>query len=129
MDQINIVDLEIWARVGVSDEERANPQRLLLAVQMSHDLSAAGRRDDLVHTIDYFVVTQRLLAFARTREWRLIETLAAEVATLILDEFKPRSVTIEVKKFVIPQAQYVSVCITRPAKAVPPSNPGTLAGA
>jgi dihydroneopterin aldolase len=31
----------------------------------------------------------------------LIETLAADIASTVLEEFKPRSVTVEVKKFVI----------------------------
>ncbi len=34
---------------------------------------------------------------------------------MILCEFKPSRVTVEVKKFVIPQASHVSVRVTRPA--------------
>ena len=43
-------------------------------------------------------------------------TLAANVADLIMDEYKPQAVSVEVKKFSIPQARFVSVSlgITRP---------------
>ena len=107
--KISIVDLEVFYRVGVPDAERAEPQRLLLTVEMESDFSAAARSDFLGHTIDYFAVTQRLLQLGEGREWKLIETLAADIATLVVSEFKPQAVAVEVKKFIIPQARHVSV--------------------
>jgi hypothetical protein len=38
------------------------------------------------------------------------------VANLVLGEFKPNSVTVEVKKFPIPKARHVSVSLTRQAR-------------
>ena len=110
---ISIVDLEVVYRVGVPDAERAQPQRLLLTVEMAADFYAAAKTDAIADTIDYFTVTQRLLKLGEGREWKLIEKLAADVADLILAEFKPQAVTVEVKKFVIPQARYVAVSLTR----------------
>ena len=109
MSQISIVDLEVFYRVGVPDAERAQPQRLLLTIEMESDFSAAATSDSIVDTIDYYAVTQKLLKFGESREWKLIEKLAADIAGLILAEFKPPAVTVEVKKFIIPQARYVSV--------------------
>jgi dihydroneopterin aldolase len=43
MSKISIVDLEVFYRVGVPDEERAQPQRLLLTVEMESDFSAAAK--------------------------------------------------------------------------------------
>jgi dihydroneopterin aldolase len=111
--KISIVDLEVFYRVGVPDAERARPQRLLLTVEMDCDFSAAARSDDVRDTIDYFAVSRRLLKFGEERSWKLIEKLAADIAGLILAEFKPQSVTVEVKKFPIPQARCVSVTVTR----------------
>src|ERR1039457_1471474 len=107
MSQISIVDLEVLYRVGVPDAERAQPQRLLLTVEMEADFSAAARSDAIADTIDYFAVTQRLLKFGAGREWKLLEKLAADIADTILAEFKPQSVRVEVKKFIIPQARHV----------------------
>jgi dihydroneopterin aldolase len=111
--KITIVDLEVFYHVGVPDEERAKLQRLLLTVEMDFDFSAAARSDDIRDTIDYFAVSRRLLKFGEGRSWKLIEKLAAEIADVVLSEFKPESVTVEVKKFPIPQARYVSVSLTR----------------
>ena len=113
MAKISIVDLEVFYRVGVPDVERAQPQRLLLTVELESNFSAAAASDFIVDTIDYYAVTQKLLKFGEGREWKLIEKLAADIAGLILAEFKPPAVTVEVKKFIIPQARHVAVSLTR----------------
>jgi len=111
MSRISIVDLEVFYHVGVPDAERAQPQRFLLTVEMESDFSAAAKSDSIADTIDYFAVTQRLLKFGEGREWKLLEKLAADIADMILSKFKPQSVTVEVKKFVIPQARWISVSL------------------
>jgi len=113
MSHIKIVDLEVFLSVGVTDEERASPQRLLLTVDMEFDFASAAMSDYLTQTIDYFAVAQRLLKCGEGRSWKLIEKLANDAADLILAEFQPRAVTVEVKKFCIPQARYVSVSLTK----------------
>jgi dihydroneopterin aldolase len=113
MPRISIVDLEVLYRVGVPDAERAQPQRLLLTVEMEFDFSAAAKSGSIADTIDYYAVTQRLLKFGAGREWKLIEKLAADIADTVLAEFKPAGVTVEVKKFIISQARYVSVSLRR----------------
>ena len=116
MDTITITDLEVSYCVGVPDEERATPQRLLLTVEMTHDFRAAAVEDELGGTIDYYAVTQRLLKFGDGVHWKLIETLAVDLAQIILEDFGPRSVTVEVKKFIIPEARHVSVRVRRPVE-------------
>ncbi len=116
MDKIRITDLEVFYQVGVTEEERAKPQRLLLTVEMEHDFTSAISRDNLAETLDYFAITQRLLRFGEACHWQLIETLAADIVAMIQDEFQAKTVSVEVKKFVIPQAAHVSVALTRPAR-------------
>lgn len=113
MSHISIVDLEVFYHVGVPDSERAQPQRLLLTVEMESDFSKAAKTDSIADTIDYFAVSQLLLKFGNGKSWKLIEKLAADIADAILSEFKPQRVTVEVKKFVIPQARHVSVSMAK----------------
>jgi FolB domain-containing protein len=113
MDVIHIRELEVFYRVGVPDDERAKPQRLLLDLQLHLDFRPAAAADDLSKTINYFAVTQRLLQFGDGREWRLIEKLAEDIASTILSEFHPARIRVEVKKFIIPQTRYISVAIER----------------
>lgn len=115
MDLIRICDLEVFFRVGVPDEERAQAQRLLLDITLRADFADAAMTDDLAKTIDYFAVCERLKGFGAGREWRLIEKLAEEISSALLDEFAPKSVRVEVKKFIIPGTRYVAVAIERTA--------------
>ncbi len=114
MDLITIMDLEVFCSVGITEAERARPQRLLVTVELSTNLARAAAADDLSRTIDYFAVSQRLLRFGEGRSWKLIESLASEIAARLLAEFRPAAVVVEVKKFVIPQARWVAVRLRRP---------------
>jgi FolB domain-containing protein len=113
MSFITIVDLEVFYRVGVTDDERAKPQRLLLTIDIKFDFSSAAVSGRVGRTIDYHEVVKHLLKFGESRNWRLIESVATDIATKILSEFHPESVTIEVKKFSIPETRYVSVSLTK----------------
>ena len=112
--------------VGVPDEKRAKPQRLLLTVGVDFDFSVAVKTDNLAGTIDYFAVTQRLLKFGEGRSWKLIEKLAADIADAVLSEFKPESVTVKVRKFPMPQARCVSVSLNRKKQLPAQAGTGTI---
>jgi FolB domain-containing protein len=111
--KISIIDLEVFYCVGVPDEERAKPQRLLLTIEMDFDFSTAAKTDSIADTIDYFAVSQRLLKFGEGKSWKLIEKLAADIQGMILSDFKSANVSVQVKKFPIPQASYVCVKVER----------------
>ena len=109
MSKITIVDLEVAYCVGVTDEERAKPQRLLVTVDMTFDFSSASVSDRIERTINYQTVAEDLLKFGEGRSWKLVEKLVANIADRILAEYKPEAVLVEVKKFSVPQARFVSV--------------------
>jgi 7,8-dihydroneopterin aldolase/epimerase/oxygenase len=113
MDRIVIKDLEVYYRVGVTTQERNAAQKLLLTVELDHNFDAAAKKDDLGATIDYAAVAQRLLGMGEGREWKLIESVAAEAAETVLREFGGSAIGVEVKKFVLPRAAYVSVRVDR----------------
>ncbi len=113
MSRISIVDLEVYYCVGVTDEERSKPQRLLLTVDMNYDFAAASVSDRIEKTINYQAVAEELLKFGEGRSWKLLEKLVDNLADLVLNRYRPQSVLVEVKKFVIPQARYVAVSLTR----------------
>ena len=118
MSKITIVDLEVFFCVGVSDEERAKPQRLLLSVDMDLDFSSAAVSDRITKSIDYNAVAQLQLKYGEGRSWKLIEKIANDIADRVLADFQPQGVTVEVKKFPFPQARYVSVRLNK-GRALP----------
>ncbi len=111
VSKITIMDLEVFWRVGVTPEERAKPQRLLVTVDMNVDFSSAAVSDRIEHTINYQQVADGLRTWGEARTWQLLEKMVTDISDWVLDEFKPHAVLVEVKKFVIPQAKFVSVTL------------------
>jgi len=113
MAKISIVDLELYLRVGVTEQERAQPQRLLVTVEMSRDVMSACLSDRIDETINYQEVADGLLGFGEGRSWNLIEKLAGDIADWVLEHYGPETMMVEVKKFVIAQARFVSVSLSK----------------
>jgi FolB domain-containing protein len=113
VDTITIKDLAVLCRIGVPDEERANPQRLLITVTMSGDFSKACTSDDIEQTLNYLDVSRRVVEFCRMESFKLIEKLAHELAGMVTREFGVEDVGIVVKKFILSEARYVSFELNR----------------
>ena len=112
-DKVIILDLEVRSRIGVTATERRKPQRLLITLEIEYPLQRAGKTDDLRETIDYDAVAKRVHTLAGKGERNLIERLAEEIAHLLLDRFRARSVVVTVKKFILSQTRFVAVTIQR----------------
>ena len=113
-DLIRLVDLEVWARLGVPEKERAQAQRLLLTLELYFaDLSACAGDDDLAKTIDYQKVAEQVERFSEKGSYRLLETYTEKLAGDLLAAFPLDGVKLTVKKFILPNAAHVAVEITR----------------
>ena len=110
---IEIRELELTARIGVPDEERAQPQRLTISIVLWPVADFAGLHDDIVHAIDYARVARDVKEFAERREDRLIETLASAVADHLLRRYAIARVQIELRKFILTDAQHTAVVLVR----------------
>ena len=69
--------------------------------------------DDIRNTIDYSEVCTETREFVRNRTDKLIETLADRLAEHLLQRFAMQRITIEIRKFVVPDAKFVAVTLTR----------------
>ena len=116
-DEIRIEELELMARVGVPDLERAEPQRLTVSMTLQPRCSFGDLGDDLSRTIDYAAVCEDLRRFVAGRQDKLIETLAHEMAEHLLRRFRLSRVELELRKFVLPETRYVAVRVVRQSVA------------
>src|SRR5438132_12764801 len=87
-DQIHIEGLEITARLGVSEEERALAQRLIFNITFWPKDDAATLDDDIARTVNYAAVCVEAKNFVEARADRLIETLADALAIHLLAVFE-----------------------------------------
>ena len=71
-DEIRIEELELTARVGVPDEERAQPQRLTLSLILQPSVNFADLSDDISRTVDYAAVCEEIRRFVSNRQDKLI---------------------------------------------------------
>ena len=118
VDKITIEDLAVYFHVGVPEDERMTAQKLLITLEMTKDLRSSATSDDLAETIDYADVCQDVKALGKpSRSWKLIETLASDICELVLTKFRPESVRVIVKKFIVPDTRWVSIDISRSRNA------------
>ena len=113
--QIHIEQLEIFAHVGVPGTERDKPQRLTVSITLWPARDLRDLNDDIGRTINYSAVCEETKKFAREQSAKLIETLADGIAAYLLKVFPIRKITVELRKFVLPDAQYAAVTVTRGA--------------
>jgi dihydroneopterin aldolase len=109
MNLIIIKGLEIDAFVGVPDDERKDLQRLLVNATLTPLNSFAEIGDEIDRTVDYHAAVRRITSLASSRPRRLIETLASEIAEMLVEEFPARRAEVEVRKFILPETEYVAV--------------------
>lgn len=112
LDTLELRDIELWLRIGITEQERAHPQRLFASVTMYCDTSRAGRSDRLADSIDYASVAA-VVSRAAELECETIEFLAESLAGEILSGFSLTAVGITVKKYPLPQVREVSISIVR----------------
>jgi dihydroneopterin aldolase len=105
--------LEVDTQIGVTDVERARPQRLLITIEMERDLAEAGRTDAESATTAYDVVANLIRQVVTERPRKLIEAVADEIAEAVLSRRLAVAVSVEVKKFSVPRTKCVSVQIRR----------------
>jgi len=97
-DRLIIERLEFQGYCGVTDAEREAPQPMAVDLELSLDMAPAAAADDLARTVDYLMVTERVLAIAQTQRFHLLETMAERMAQAILSECPVAEATLWVRK-------------------------------
>ena len=87
MDKIFIHALKTEAIVGIFDWERQVKQTVLVDIEFSADIRKAALSDSIDDTLNYKRVAKRVLAFVEVSQFHLVETLAENIAMLLLEDF------------------------------------------
>jgi 7,8-dihydroneopterin aldolase/epimerase/oxygenase len=112
-DEIILRGIEFSTHIGVPKEERAASQMLEADVTLRVARRFEDMADEIHRTVDYAAVADAVREVAASRERRLIETLAAEIADRLLRRFEIESIVIEVRKRILPRVDHVAVRIER----------------
>jgi dihydroneopterin aldolase len=92
---VEVTGLELAGRHGALDAEREGLQPFLYDVELELDEPAT---DELVQTADYREVVALIREVSHSRQFHLLESLAATIADTMLERFPARSVYVRVRK-------------------------------
>jgi dihydroneopterin aldolase len=98
MDTIFLRDLRVETIVGVWDWERKIRQTVSIDLEMAADIRRAAASDSLDDTLNYKLVAKRVQQFVAESSFQLVETLAENIAEVVLNDFDVPWVEVRVNK-------------------------------
>ena len=116
LDKLIVKDLAVNCRLGVYEREQAAPQPIWMDLELAIDARRAAEHDDAKDAVDYARVVALAKQHAESGAFHLMETLAEQVAALLLKETGCREVTVRVTKRALPNVESAAVEITRPPR-------------
>jgi dihydroneopterin aldolase len=87
MDIVYISQLRIDTYIGVHEWEQQQRQTVVIDLELGTDVAHTAVTDDLQTTADYAAISARLLVMIENQHFRLLETLAEQIAQVLRDEF------------------------------------------
>jgi 7,8-dihydroneopterin aldolase/epimerase/oxygenase len=106
---IEIRELEVEGKIGVLEEERKNRQKVLVSLRFQIETAFAEVGDQLEKTIDYSAAAAEVEKVVESSGAHLIEKLILEIGDALMARFPMRYLELELRKFVLPNARFVSV--------------------
>ncbi len=98
MDSIFLSDMKVETIVGIWDWERKIRQTVSIDLQMGADIRRAAASDSIDDTLNYKLVAKRVQQFVAESSFKLVETLAENIAEVVISEFEVPWVEVRVNK-------------------------------
>lgn len=98
MDKIFLNALSLECIVGIWEWERKVKQTVVIDLEMACDVRKAAASDRIEDTVDYKAVSKRLISFVTESQFQLVETLAEQIAKVIVTEFGVSWVRVRLNK-------------------------------
>lgn len=112
-DRLILHDLAVQSRVGAYDWEREKPQTIWIDVELEIDAAKAAATDRLEHALDYAKLAESIRAHLADKTFFLIETIAHELADLVLWESRCAKIKLRVRKKALKDLGYAAVEVER----------------
>lgn len=98
LDEIVLTGLTVFGRHGVYDHEREDGQEFTIDLTLRMPLREAAASDDVVDTVHYGELAEKVAAVVAGEPVNLIETLAERIADVALADDRVHSATVTVHK-------------------------------
>ncbi|TCO57991.1 dihydroneopterin aldolase [Actinocrispum wychmicini] len=97
-DQITLTGLRVRGNHGVFEHEKRDGQDFLVDIRVWISLDEAARTDDLTRTLHYGELAEGAAAIVAGPARDLIETVAGEIADMVLRDERAHAVEVTVHK-------------------------------
>jgi len=84
--------------IGVTDVERTEPRKIVINLQLGFDGSRASISDELIDTIDYKTVRDRVLSAVQGKTFHLLESVAGRMVSVVSEDARVQWIHVEVSK-------------------------------
>ena len=98
MDTLILKECRFDCYIGIYPKERHTKQPIVIDVEIALHIRKAAESDLMNDTLDYRAVHAAMKEHSENSEYKLIETLAERLATLILKKFRVKRVTLLLRK-------------------------------
>ena len=115
-DIIRLGGMSFYGYHGVTAAEKETGRMFEVDCEIEVDLAEAAHSDRLEDTVDYSKIYEVIRKTLEDRAFSLLEAIAGELATKLLDNFPIYRVTLKVRKMSPPIAckiDYIEVEVTR----------------
>mgnify|MGYP000150300639 CR=1 FL=1 len=113
MDTLSINGLKTSCRIGTTEQEQRHPQEVMIDLEIAINAAAAAKTDDVRDAVDYAAIVGDVKELAEEAPFTLMETLAEEIASMLLEEFGTDGVRVRVSKKALAEIDSASVEIER----------------
>src|SRR5215207_2845137 len=109
-DSVFVRGLEFEGNHGYSAAERRGTRRFRVNLTLELPLTAAAQSDKIVDTVDYWKVSEAVVAIGTKSTFRLLEALAGAIAAKIQELYPQAAVVIEIEKLAPPCPGVPAAC-------------------
>jgi dihydroneopterin aldolase len=113
IDAVFVRGLEFEGNHGYSAAERRGTRRFRVNLTLELPLAAAASSDRIADTVDYFRVSEAVVALGTKSTFRLLEALAGAIGAKIQELYPRVAVAIELEKLAPPCPGVPAACGVR----------------
>jgi len=112
-DSVFVRGLEFEGNHGYTAAERRGTRRFRVNLTLELPLAAAAASDKIADTVDYWKISETVVALGTQSTFKLIEALAGAIAAKIQDHYPHAAVAIELEKLAPPCPGVPAACGVR----------------
>lgn len=96
--KILINDLVLMMSIGIYEQEKQVPQRVIINLEALLAESHAHLSDDIADAVSYEVLINEITALSQARHYELVETFAEDIAQMALQDQRIARIKLRVEK-------------------------------